>query len=236
MLTIASTEVLQLLRNRIVVISAILLPLGVAAYFVFLADVRGTVALTAAALAMMTMVTGSYVAVTTTVVVRRETSVIKRLRSGSVSDGTILAGLAGPLTALNLGQVLLIIAGLALSTRSVPESPFLLVVAALLLQVTLVGFALATSRFTNSAEQSQMTTLPLFAAFMVGAAWAAVAGPTEFGVLPALMPGGGFAELVIAGWQGADLFTVLAAITGSVTWAVLGCFASRALFRWDRRA
>jgi len=236
MIAIATAELKMMLRNRLVALSAILLPLAFGVYFVFFAEVGEAVALTAGMVAALTMATAGYVATTTTLAVRRETSMIKRLRSGAVSDGAILLGLTAPLTWISLIQAGLIMVGLTISSGSVPRSPLLLVVAATLLIAMLLGAAFVTSRFTRSAEQAQMTTLPVFMVVMGGVAWASLTDPGEFGPLRLVAPGGAFAELVRIGWNGGDLPSTVTALAVAVAWALVAGVAARRLFQWDRRS
>ena len=93
MLSLIQSELRMLVRNRLVAVCAILIPLGFGAFLIFSppggpADQAGGTIATLQILIMVAM--GVYVTGTTTLAARRQTLMLKRLRSGAASDTTII--------------------------------------------------------------------------------------------------------------------------------------------------
>ncbi len=96
-------------------------------------------------------------------VARREELVLKRLRTGEVTDGEILTGTALPAGALALAQsAVIVVAGTAFFGLDAPDHPELLVAGLLLGVVLLTALAAITSVITRTVQTAQLTTLPLF--------------------------------------------------------------------------
>jgi ABC-2 type transport system permease protein len=174
-----------------------------------------------------------YTTSTTTVVTRRQELMLKRLRCGEVSDATILAGLLAPVGVLGVGQIVLALAATVVAGTPAPSRPLLLVPAVLLGAAMFATLALATTRWTPSAELAQFTTTPLLAIAMGSSVWVLNAhDPTTLWLL---VPGVGFADLVHEAATGAGAFGVLAALGATLLWAVAGAAVARRGFRWEPR-
>jgi len=235
MFSIAAAELKMLVRNRLVAICAILMPLGLG--LVFLTRGSAEAAPTLAAIQIMAMVSlGVYITATTTLAARRQNLFLKRLRSGAVSDGSIITGLVAPIAVVSIVQVGIVLTALSVSAGAPPANVALLVVALLATEAMFVGFALATAGVTNSPEHAQVTTLPLFFAILGVTIWVAMTGVEDLGMLKRLLPGGGAAELIITAWSGSDLSAVPLLLASTLAWAVIGAVAAKAMFRWEPRA
>lgn len=235
MFPIAAAELKMLVRNRLVAVCAILIPLGLG--FVFLVQGSADGAPTIAALQVMLMLAmGVYVTATTTLAARRQTLFLKRLRSGSVSDGSILAGLVAPIAIIGLVQVLIVLTALSVSAGAPPVNIALLLVAILATEAMFVGFALATAGVTNSPEHAQVTTLPLFFVVLGVSLWITLTGTEDLAWLKRVLPGGGATQLIMTSWAGGDLSGVLLLLLPTLAWAVVGVVAARAMFKWEPRA
>ncbi|WP_152970245.1 hypothetical protein [Frigoribacterium sp. RIT-PI-h] len=92
---IGVAELRMLVRNRTVALSALLLPLAFGAG-TFLFDLYGTGGMLAGVQIVGMVGLGVYITATTTLAARRQSLYLKRLRSGSVSDTGITAGLVPP--------------------------------------------------------------------------------------------------------------------------------------------
>jgi|LIDZ01.1.fsa_nt_gi ABC-2 type transport system permease protein len=238
MLSLIQSELRMLVRNRLVAVCAILIPLGFGAFLIFSppggpADQAGGTIATLQILIMVAM--GVYVTGTTTLAARRQTLMLKRLRSGAASDTTIIAGLVLPVVIVSVVQIAVILAILS-ATSSAPENAPLLILAVLLTELMFVGFALATAGVTNSPEHAQVTTLPLFFLVLGVAFWVMFTGTEELGWLKRALPGGGLAELIGVAWNGGDLSNVVSLIVPSVAWAALAAYFARTMFRWEPRS
>lgn len=237
MFSIATAELTMLVRNKLVAACAILIPLAFGALLLFNGDgLAGGGVSTIASLQIVIMIAmGVYVTVTTTLAARRQTLFLKRLRSGSVSDGSIILGLVGPVVLVSVVQIGIILAVLS-AVATAPVNALLLVVAVLATEIMFAGFALATAGVTNSPEHAQVTTLPIFFLVVGVTFWVTMTGMAELDWLKRVLPGGALPELVSLAWNGGDLSAVPMLLLPSLAWAALAAFAARAMFRWEPRA
>src|SRR5690606_24449625 len=101
MLPIAKSELVQVLRDRAVLITSLLMPLAASAFFIGCREVfagigrRGYVA---AGLVFSAAACSLYVATVTTLAGRRQSLFLRRLRSTAAGDAAILTGLVLPVT------------------------------------------------------------------------------------------------------------------------------------------
>jgi ABC-2 type transport system permease protein len=234
--TLVLAELRMLLRNRLVAACAILIPLALGVLLIFQAPEGGGAAAVIATLQILIMIAmGVYVTATTTLAARRQTLMLKRLRSGSMSDLRIVTGLLVPILLVSVVQVALVLTVLSV-TSGAPANAALLIVAVILAEVMFAGFALATAGVTNSPEHAQVTTLPLFFLTVGIAMWVLFTGTEEFGWLKRALPGGGIAELIGASWSGVEVTQLAALVLPSVGWAVLALYFAKTMFRWEPRA
>jgi ABC-2 type transport system permease protein len=197
----------------------------------------GTTLLTAAVgfsllFAVYTSLVGAYVA-------RREELVLKRLRTGELSDAEILTGTALPATGIGLAQALLLCAGCSVLLHTgAPRAPYLTLLGLAAGLVVSAALAALTASFTRSVESAQVTALPMVFLSMIGSG---ITVPTE--VLPdrlasvcALLPLSPAIRLVRGGWTGhLSAYEALGATATALAWAVVAVFAVRRWFRWDPR-
>lgn len=172
-------------------------------------------------------------------VARREELVLKRLRTGEVTDGEILAGTALPAGALALAQSLVIVfAGTAFFGLGAPERPALLLAGLLLGVVLLTALAAVSSVVTRTVQTAQLTTLPLFLVSMMGSGFFVPLEifPDRLATFCELLPLTGVMTLIRAGWLGGPGGTeVLGAALAGLVWTAAGVFAVQRWFRWDPR-
>ncbi|MCZ0988308.1 ABC transporter permease [Streptomyces diastatochromogenes] len=243
---LARAELALLGRNRSVVFTALVVPLALP-FTVRPAldqiDLKkeglsiGTVMMTAAIgysllFAVYTSLVNAYVA-------RREELVLKRLRTGELSDAEILTGTALPAVVLGLAQALLLCAGCAVLLHTgPPKAPYLTLLGLAAGLVLSAALAALTASFTRSVESGQVTALPLVFFSMIGSG---IAIPTE--ILPdrlasvcELLPLSPAIRLVRGGWTGQlTAFEVLATVATALAWTVVAVFAVRRWFRWEPR-
>ncbi|GCB47898.1 ABC transporter permease [Streptomyces sp. NL15-2K] len=172
-------------------------------------------------------------------VARREELVLKRLRTGELSDGEILAGATLPAVTIGLVQSLLLVAGCtALLDLAAPKAPHLAVVGLLLGLVMCAALAAVTASFTRTVESSQVTTLPLVMVSMVasGIAVPLELMPDRVASMLELLPLTPVITLVRGGWTG-DLsaYEALGPVMTALAWTAMGVFAVRRWFRWEPR-
>ncbi|MFD8193415.1 ABC transporter permease [Streptomyces wuyuanensis] len=239
-------ELTLLVRNRTALFVALLMPVAM------VGALRGTLGgmdLAGAGLSIQqALVTGGvgmvlilvvYLNLTSAFVARREELVLKRLRTGEVSDTEIIAGTALPAAALAIAQsALVVVAGVVVLGAEGPRRPELLVAGTVLGTVVMTALAAATSAITRTVESAQITTLPLF---MVSAGGSGLFIPLD--VLPdrvasvcELLPMTGVMRLVEAGVAGgAEAAQLTGAALNALAWTVISVFAVRRWFRWEPR-
>ena len=103
-----------------------------------------------------------YYNLVTAMVARREELVLKRLRSGEITDAEILAGTAAPAVAVAWVQVAVAAVAAVAAFGMDLQANALLVLAALLLGTTVfVLLAAVTAAVTRTVEMAQVTTPPV---------------------------------------------------------------------------
>ncbi|CAL9445940.1 MULTISPECIES: ABC transporter permease [Streptomyces] len=176
-------------------------------------------------------VTGLYVA-------RREELVLKRLRTGEVSDPVILAGGASMYVALTVAQIAVVAVVLSVMFGAAPRQP-LSAVAGLVTGVALMtAMAAATAALCRSVESVMVATLP--AIFVLPLA-SGVYIPRE--VLPDALgdvlvyaPLSPTVDLIRSGWTGQlSAAEVPARIVLDAVWAALFAWVAFRRFRWEPR-
>ncbi|GGV01223.1 transport permease protein [Streptomyces filipinensis] len=243
---LARAELTLLGRNRGVVFTALavplLLPFSVRPAIDQL-DLKkqgltiGTTLLTAAVgfsflFAVYTSLVNAYVA-------RREELVLKRLRTGELSDAEILTGTALPALGIGLAQALVLCAGCAaLLHTGTPRAPYLILPGLLAGYLVSAALAAFTASFTRTVESSQVTAMPLMILSMLGSG---ITVPTEFlpdklATVCELLPLSPAVRLFRGGWTG-QLSTgeTLTALVTALAWSILAVFAVRRWFRWEPR-
>jgi ABC-2 type transport system permease protein len=237
---LARTEVQLVLRNRTLAVSALLVPIALGVFWAFSFG-RGpeiwpmVVSLQLA----VTFGMGLYIAATQTIVARRHSRVLKRMRTSGISDGGLLAATLAPSIALSVVQLLVFAVIDGIFGMPLPADLVALLLAVPAGMVMMIAAALATSVVTPSPERGQITTLPLVFV-MLGAAIAVAVIPAQ-GWLQALVvvPGAGIGMLTRIAFGGdVGLGTLLGTVVATVSllaWAAVFGYAARTRFRWDPR-
>jgi ABC-2 type transport system permease protein len=238
MLAIARSELIQIFRNRLVLVTGLVIPAAVSGYFVYQHEIfadYASLGYIAAIVLFTVMAFGLYTTAVTTLASRRQNLFLKRLRSTAAGDAGILAGLVLPVIAIALAQtvVILIVFGVVVTE---PADVWLLAVAILAMIAMMVGLALATAGLTNSPEHAQVTTLPVSLSVIAVASWVGITGTEHLTLVKRLLPGGSATEMVVNAWNGgvplADSLSLLAI---TLVWVVVAVALARRLFRWEPR-
>ncbi|MBL6279376.1 ABC transporter permease [Micromonospora fiedleri] len=238
MFSIASSELTQIFRNRLVLVTSLIVPVAVSALFVRQHETfaeLGSLGYIAAIVMFTVAAFGLYATAVTTLASRRQNLFLKRLRSTAAADSTILAGLLLPPTAIAVVQVSAIMTALAMVAGE-PTNIVLLVLATVATLAMMIGLALATAGLTNSPEHAQVTTLPVTLGVIAVASWVGITGTEELTLLKRLLPGGAATELTMNAWNGgtavAESLLLLAPTLG---WVVIAVALATRLFRWEPR-
>ena len=241
--SLTRAEVVLLRRNRTLLFSATVLPLGLVA---MLAATGGERLRTPdGAAAVVSLLTGTllllvvFYTVLSAAVARREDGVLQRLRTGECSDGELLAALCAPPLALAAAQgvVLTVLGALALGIP-LPGAPLLALAGLLLGAVVFCLVGLLTAAFTRTVESAQLTSLPVLGVCLLGAGLVVPLGdlPPAVAAAGALTPLAPVLELVRAGWApSADPGDVLRQLLTCCAWTALGAALLTRWFRWSPR-
>jgi ABC-2 type transport system permease protein len=238
MLTIAHHEMLQIVRNRAVLIAGLIIPFAVGASLVWQHDTFaaiGSLGYVAASIVVTVASFALYSTVVTTLAARRQNLFLKRLRSTAAGDADILLGLVLPATVLAVAQVVGILAVLT-AVAGGPDNVLLLAAAAVSLLMMMLGFGLATAGLTNSPEHAQVTTLPISLGTVVVAMWVGITGTENLALVKRLLPGGAATEMMTDAWNGsADISDSLILLAPTLAWVVVAIWSATRLFRWEPR-
>jgi len=234
MFAIARSELIQMFRNRLVLVTSFIMPVAVSAFFIYRHEGFATLGSLGyiAAIVMFTVgAFGLYTTAVTTLASRRQNLFLKRLRSTAADDKSILGGLLLPVTVLAVVQIAAILTVFGVVSGR-PGSIALLALAALAIVAMMVGLALATAGLTNSPEHAQVTTLPVSLGVIAVASWVGISGTEELTLLKRLLPGGAATEMVVDAWNGSASVILLAP---TLAWVLVAVALAARLFRWEPR-
>jgi ABC-2 type transport system permease protein len=238
MFVIARSELIQIFRNRLVLVTGLIVPVAISAFFVYRHEIFEDVAGLGyiAAIVMFTvMAFGLYTTAVTTLASRRQNLFLKRLRSTAAGEVDILTGLLLPVTVIALVQVVGILIVLGVVATEPSQIP-LLAAAVLATLAMMVGLALATAGLTNSPEHAQVTTLPVSLSVIAVASWVGMTGTENLALLKRLLPGGAATELVVNAWEGnVPVADSLILLVPTLSWVVVAVGLASRLFRWEPR-
>lgn len=250
---LARAELTLLLRNRMQLATALVMPLVLPLLYIPSARAGADGEQLANALGMMFVIALLFVVYYNLIcayVARRQDLVLKRLRTGEASDATVLGATAVP--ALVIAIVMITLMGaiaIPLLDLPLPRYPGLIAAALVLGALLMVPLALATTNITRTVESAQVTSLPLMAIAIIGtgAAIPLETMPDWFQRLVAVVPSAPLVDLIRAGWigidadgaalAGADLWrTAAVAAVILLAWLGMALWFVRTRFRWEPRA
>ena len=238
MWTIARGELIQIFRNRLVLVTALVLPAALSAFFVFRHDLFtavGSLGYIASLALFFVAGIGLYTTTVTTLASRRQNLFLKRLRSTAAGDAGILGGLLVPITVLSVAQIGVILGVLA-AVAGKPANPLLLVAAVVATVAMMLALGLATAGLTNSPEHAQVTTLPVSLGVIAVGGWVGITGTGDLTLLKRLLPGGSATELVLDAWNGGRPAADSLVLFGpTLAWVVVAVALAARLFRWEPR-
>lgn len=238
MFALARTELIQIFRNRLVLLTGLVLPIAISGYFVYQHDAfsdLGSLGFVAAVVVFIVLSFGLYTTAVTTLASRRQNLFLKRLRSTAAGDASILVGLVLPATLIAVVQAGVILAVLGAASTQPARIP-ILAVAIAATTAMMVALALATAGLTSSPEHAQVTTLPVSLSVLAVAGWVGITGTEDLTALKRLLPGGSATELIVEAWDGtAPLADLLPMMAGTVAWILAAAALASRLFRWEPR-
>ena len=238
MLPIAHSELVQIVRNRSVLVTGLIMPVLAAAFFIYNRDAFQTIGSLGYIGAVIVFTIGAfslYATTVTTLAARRQNLFLKRLRSTAASDSAILSGLMLPISGISLVQVGVIL-GVFGALSGSPADLGLLVVAIVATFAMMLAFGLATAGLTSSPEQAQVTSLPLSLGTVAVASWVGIAGTESLPLLKRLLPGGSATELIVNAWNGGvPLTDSLVLLAPTLAWVAVAVAVAFRVFAWEPR-
>ncbi|SHM49235.1 ABC transporter permease [Cryptosporangium aurantiacum] len=242
--SLGRAEVLLLRRNKTLLFTALLVPLGLVGALATAGD--GGAPDDSEAATMVGLFIGMvllfvvYYTVLSGSVARREEGVLQRLRTGEASDAEILTATSLPGSVVALVQVLLFAAvGGVVLGLPVPHNPVIVLFAVLLGAAVFAVVALLTAVISRTVESVQITSLPVLAVCLFGAGLVVPLEelPPAVERICGFTPLAAVLELVRDGWLGPVDWVSAAGQTGILlAWIAAGVLLIRTSFRWSPRA
>lgn len=252
-MSLAAGEMRMLLRNKTAITNVMIVPLlllgTLAAVNGF--DGANTGIGNAVLIAGVILAIGYvvYYNLVTTFVARRESYVLKRMRTGPTSDAGIIAAASVPSVVLAFLQVIVVLVALIVLGHAPGLVNVVPVIVAIVLgTLAFGGLALISTGFTRTAETAQITTLPVL---MISLGLSGMFFPLH--VLPDVLariahytPGAAIVDLLNIGVAGtgvdgeqlavSDTWTAMLQPAGIlVAWTAIGAYYLGKSFRWEPR-
>jgi ABC-2 type transport system permease protein len=241
MLALAVVELRLLLRKKLTAFSVVAMPAGLVALTLFgqqPPDAAGWADLLSRNLLLL-LTLSVYLVSLMVFTARRQSLVLKRLRTSALSDRQIMLGVLGPVMVVGLAQTVGYFAVCLLAGAPAPAEPLVVLLGVVLGVLGATALGVATACLSRSVEATQLTSTPVVMASFAGLFLTAATSPTLAAVGVA-MPLMGPADLIAKGWAEAgaavaDVPVVPLDVASSVLWlAVAGVMVSR-LFHWEPR-
>ncbi len=241
MLTLSLVELKLLLRGKVTAFSVVVVPLGLAVLTLF-GDRPATAAAWAELLStnfLLLMMLSVFLVSMTVFTARRQSLVLKRLRTSALADHRILLGVLGPVLLIGLAQTAGYAGFCLLTGAPAPENPPLVVLGVVLGVLVATALGVATACLSRSVEATQLTSAPVVVA-VVGSLFLTAAPSPALVAAGVSMPLTGAADLVAKGWAGAgavvpDVPVAALDIGSSVLWCAVAAVVFRRCFRWEPR-
>lgn len=241
MLRLAMVELRLLLRRRITAFSVVVVPLGLAALTLFgdhPADPAVWGQLLSTNFLLLTMLS-AYLVSLTVFTARRQSRVLKRLRTSELADGAIIGGVLAPVVVVGLAQTVAYLVFCVATGAPAPTAPVPLVAGVVLGVAVATAAGVATACFTRTVEATQLTGTPLLLAAVAGIFLTASETPAV-AALGLAMPLAGPTDLVARGWSAGvsvgDLPVVPLDLASAVLWLTVAGVVFHRTFRWEPRS
>ncbi|NIL76727.1 ABC transporter permease [Rhodococcus sp. B10] len=250
--TLSRSEFTLLLRNRVLLFNAMVMPLLFPIVVLVIGRDDGlpdtVVSGALEVFALFLLVFLVYYNLLSAYATRRDELVLKRLRTGEATDNQILLGPAVPSFALTVILTIALTAIIAWLGGGLPVNPVLFVAGLGGGAAMFAALALITSSFTRNAEAAQITSLPVILVAMAGTSFLRNIVPESLDRIIDLTPMAAVLDLVNLGWLGTtdpESAPLTAAQTFSpavmplvvvAAWIVGSVVVAKTHFRWEPRA
>jgi ABC-2 type transport system permease protein len=241
MLQLSLVELRLLLRRRITAFSVVVVPVGLAALVLF-GDRPGDTATWGRLLSMhvsLLMTMSVFLVSVTVFTSRRQSRVLKRLRTTELSDSAVLGGVLLPVVAVGLVQTVAFLVVCFAVGAPAPGDPATVVVGVVLSVAVATAAGVATACLSRSVEATQVTSTPVVVA-AVASTFLTSSNEPAVAALGLAMPIAGPADLVARGWSAGtsvgDVPVLPLDLASAVLWLTVAGFVFRSTFRWEPRA
>lgn len=241
MIQLSIVELRLLLRRRITAFSVVVVPLALAALTLFGQRPDDTAAwgkLLATNYLLLTMLS-AYLVSLTVFTARRQSRVLKRLRTTELPDAAIFAGVLAPVVVVGLAQTVAYLVFCVATGAPAPSSPVPVVVGVVLGVAVATAAGVATACLTRTVEATQLTGTPLLVAALAGMFLTSSASPAVAAIGLA-MPLAGPADLVARGWAAGvsvgEVPVVPLDLASVVLWLAVAGVVFQRTFRWEPRS
>lgn len=171
-------------------------------------------------------------------VARREELVMKRLRTGEVSDLAILAGGASVYVTITLVQVVVVTAAISVMTGTAPVAPHLAVVGVLVGVLLMLAMGAATASLCRTLESAGILPMPVMfiLPLVTGVYFPLDILPEGLRNVLEFVPLTAVIDLVRSGWTGElGMGDALSKVIITLVWTFLFARLAVKKFRWEPR-
>ncbi|CAM3649227.1 ABC transporter permease [Kibdelosporangium persicum] len=180
---------------------------------------------------VMLLTLSVFLVATTVFTARRQSLVLKRLRTSELSDNGVFAGIAGPILVVGLAQSVIYF-GVSMAVGAPVPSQVAVVLVGLVLGLPSALLAgIVTAAFSRSVEVTQVTAIPVLLVAMAGMFM--LRSPDDMvATIGSALPLAGPGELIAEGWAGSVPIVSLVATIG---WLLVMGFVAHRFFKWEPR-
>ncbi|MGW0522796.1 ABC transporter permease [Crossiella sp. NPDC003009] len=150
---------------------------------------------------MIVLLVSTFLVSTTVFTARRQSLVLKRMRTAEITDSALVAGMITPLIVITLAQMAVYLGFCLAIGAPLPENPLLALGGILLGTAVAVLAGAATASFSSSVEVTQITAMPVLVAAL-GGMIATFSDSDLARTLGMLMPLNGPTDMLAKGWGG----------------------------------
>ncbi|PPI56830.1 hypothetical protein [Rathayibacter toxicus] len=232
---ISGTELKVLARNRVAFSTTILIPIALCTTLFVAKPPPGLSASFMLLQLALLLGLSTFVSAVVALSARRESLYLKRLRTTTASDTSILLGISLPFIALSAVQAMMVVTAGVITRSEHPNYTVLVFgIAFALIQLTLVSFA--TSGFSRSVEQAQLIASPVFTYVVLIALWIVADSSETARLVQPFLPLGGTFTVISEAYGTVDAQRIFVSVAMSLIWGIAFALVARKTFRWEPRS
>jgi ABC-2 type transport system permease protein len=232
---LSTVELKLLLRRKITAFSVVVVPIGLAALLLFgpTPSSRTEWAGQLSRDFLLLMMLSVYLVSLTVFTARRQSLVLKRLRTSGLSDAGVLAGVLGPVVVVGLVQTVAYLGFCLAMGAPAPTAPLLAVLGVVTGLAVATAAGVATACLSRSVEATQLTSTPMLLATMAGL-FLTASESAAASTVGLSMPLAGSMDLLAMGWGG-GFGNVPLDVGTALAWVAVSALVFRRFFRWEPR-